>query len=395
MRVVLAYSGGLDTSAAIVWLKTVKKVWVHAVLVDVGQEENLADLQDRAYALGADAVSVVDRRKAMVEQGVFPLLMLGARYEQDYLLGTAIARPFIADALVEAALESGAGAICHGATGKGNDYLRFEQRIKILAPGMAIISPWREWSFEGRDEACELVRQAGVSLPAKAFDYSIDANLMHRSYEGGVLENLQQPLPEFFQEAMTRPGQVDLEIGFSGGLPCSLNGEEQEGLPLMQKLNAWVSQTAFGWLDLLETRTNGLKSRGIYHTPAGSVLHLARTALNRCWFPKPVLDALDEMGRKVGVLVYQGVWQHPLQMAYQTAARELYAETKGSISLRVCGAQALIQSRAASPNLFKQALGGFGHMSQWPSQFSEALVFFQHLQHHSQLPGIDVKELCI
>jgi argininosuccinate synthase len=295
---------------------------------------------------------------------------------------------------VEAALETGAGAVCHGATGKGNDYLRFEQRIKILAPGMAIISPWREWSFEGRDDANELVRTAGVSLPTKAFDYSIDANLMHRSYEGGVLEDLQQPLPEFFQEAMTRPGQLDLEIGFAGGLPCSVNGENLDPLALMQVLNAAVSQTGYGWLDLVETRTNGLKSRGIYHTPAGSVLHLVRTTLNRCWFPKPVLEALDEMGRKVGVLVYQGIWQHPLQMAYQAAAGELYGETKGSVSVRLNGAQALIQSRVASPNLFQQALGGFGNMSQWPSQFSEALVFFQHLQHHSQLPGVSVKELC-
>ncbi|MCB1053840.1 MAG: argininosuccinate synthase, partial [Acidobacteria bacterium] len=167
MKVVLAYSGGLDTSAAVAWLKQEKAAWVHAVLVDVGQQEDFEALRLRAYQLGADQVTIADKKNELVEKGILPMLQLGATYEKDYLLGTAIARPFIADALVEAALESGASAVCHGATGKGNDYLRFEQRIKILAPGLQIISPWREWKCGGREDALKWVESAGVQIAKK------------------------------------------------------------------------------------------------------------------------------------------------------------------------------------------------------------------------------------
>ncbi|MCB1052912.1 MAG: argininosuccinate synthase, partial [Acidobacteria bacterium] len=165
-----------------------------------------------------------------------------------------------------------------------------------------------------------------------------------------------------------------------------LNGQDMTALAMIQKLNEGVKQTGFGWLDLIETRTNGLKSRGIYHTPAGSLLYFARAALNKCWFPKPTLDVLDQMGQKVGTLLYQGVWQHPIQVAYEAAAKSLYQNTKGTIQIKIVGAQPFIQSRVATPNLFSDKLGGFSHMQEWPSQFSEALVFFQHLQHHSQPP---------
>ncbi|CAM2009274.1 argininosuccinate synthase [Acanthopleuribacter pedis] len=384
MKVVLAYSGGLDTSAAIGWLKQVRGATrVIAVLVNVGQEDDFPMLEERAYRLGADQVHIVDQRAAMAEQGIAPMLKLGAVYEQDYLLGTAVARPFIADALVQAALESGAGAICHGATGKGNDYLRFEQRVKILAPGLQIISPWREWACNGREEAQAMVAASGVSIPAKSFDYSVDANLWHTSYEGGTLEDLGQAPAPFFTEKMSQTGEVTVSLKWEKGTPVALNGKHLPLAELITQLNHLLEPTGLGWLDLLETRTNGLKSRGIYHTPAGTLLYKARTALNQCWFAKPTLDYLAKMGTDYGRMLYQGLWQHPIQKAMQAAADSLYAETAGTIALKVTGATVHILSREASPNLFADQLGGFGHMDQWNAAYSEALVFFQHLQNYS------------
>lgn len=384
MKVVLAYSGGLDTSAALPWLKQVRGATrVIAVLVNVGQEDDFPMLEERAYRLGADQVHIVDKRAAMAEQGIAPMLKLGAVYEQDYLLGTAIARPFIADALVEVALESGAGAICHGATGKGNDYLRFEQRVKILAPGLTIISPWREWACNGREEAQTMVAASGVSIPTKSFDYSIDANLWHTSYEGGTLEDLSQPPAPFFIDKMSQEGEAEVTLTWQQGLPTTLNGQAMPLDHMITELNHLLAPTALGWLDLLETRTNGLKSRGIYHTPAGTLLYRARTALNQCWFAKPTLDYVQRMGTEYGRMLYQGLWQHPIQKSMHAAIDALYAETEGTISLRVKGAAVHILTRQATPNLFADQLGGFGHMNQWNTSYSEALVFFQHLQNYS------------
>ncbi|CAM2069536.1 argininosuccinate synthase [Sulfidibacter corallicola] len=393
MKVILAYSGGLDTSASVIWLKRVKKFdQVVAVLVDVGQRDDFDALRERALMLGADDVVVVDQKSAMCEQGIAPMLKVGATYEGSYLLGTAIARPFIADAMVEAALETGAGAICHGATGKGNDYLRFEQRIKVLAPGIQIISPWREWACGDREQALALIADTGVSIPAKSFDYSIDANLWHTSYEGGSLEDLSQAPPPFFREEMHKEGVAEVQLVWEKGLPVALNGRDMPLAEMIPALNELLAPTAYGWLDLLETRTNGLKSRGIYHTPAGTLLYEARTALSQCWLAKPSLDFLEGMGQTYGKFLYEGIWQHPVQHAIEAATDALFAETQGTIDLVVKGAKAQVLARTANPNCFASELGGFGHMDSWNAAYSEALVFFQHLKYHSLPAGVGIRE---
>ncbi len=385
MHVVLAYSGGLDTSTAIPWLKHQRGAdKVTAVLVDVGQDEDLLAAQARGYALGADNVRIVSKTEAMVQQGIAPMLKVGAFYEGSYLLGTAIARPFIADALIEVALECGAQAICHGATGKGNDYLRFEQRIRQQAPGLEIIAPWREWDLKDREGAIEQLKQSGHPIPEKTFTYSTDANLWHTSYEGGPLEDLSNPIPQEIAARMLADGALQLEISFDEGVPCALNGEAMELTPLIKTLNELLSQTGYGWIDLLETRTNGLKSRGLYHTPAGTLLYAARTALNQAMFPKPTLDYLDEQAKLYGKMLYEGAWDHPVRVAIDHAVDHLYKNTQGSLVISICGSQMLIQQRICSPNLFDAALGGFGHMDVWDDSFSDALVYLQRMKYHSK-----------
>ncbi|MCB1042872.1 MAG: argininosuccinate synthase [Acidobacteria bacterium] len=385
MHVVLAYSGGLDTSTAIPWLKEVKQAEkVTAVLVNVGQNEDLEAASSRAYALGADSVHIVDKIQAMVQDGIAPMLKAGAVYEGSYLLGTAIARPFIADALVEIALQVGAQAICHGATGKGNDYLRFEQRIRHQAPGLAIIAPWREWDLKDRDSALAMLSKTGVDLPTKSFAYSVDANLWHTSYEGGPLEDLTHPVPDEIGSRMLSPGIAHIHIGFKDGLPCSLNGQSMALSEIIQQLNQELATTGYGWEDLVETRTNGLKSRGIYYTPAGTLLYAARTALAQVWFPKPTLDYLDQQSNIYGKMVYEGAWDHPMRAAMDAAIDQIFAGTEGEIHMVIKGAQMLIQKRTCNPSLFDTAMSGFGHMDVWDDSFSDALVFLQRMKYHSK-----------
>lgn len=385
MHVVLAYSGGLDTSTAIPWLKQTKGAEkVTAVLVDVGQNEDLQGACKRGLALGADAVRIVSKVDEMVEKGVVPMLKVGAVYDGSYLLGTAIARPFIAEALVEVALEVGATAICHGATGKGNDYLRFEQHIRATAPGLDIIAPWREWDLNDRAAAVALLEESGYPVPAKTFTYSMDANLWHCSYEGGPLEDLSGPVPSEIAERMLAGGMAQVEISFKDGVPSALNGQAMNLTQIIQTLNALLDDTGYGWIDLVETRTNGLKSRGIYHTPAGTLLYAARDAVNRLMFPKPTLDYLDEQAVAYGKMIYEGAWDHPLRSAIDHAVDAIYAGTQATVQLAVGGGRVLVQKRVASPNLFDAQLGGFGHMDAWDDSFSDSLVYLQRMKYHSK-----------
>lgn len=381
MRVILGYSGGLDTSCAIVWLKEVKGATeVIAVLVDVGQNENLPELTARATQLGADKVITIDKRTQMTEQGIGAMLKAGAMYEGCYLLGTAIARPFIADALIEAALKYDAQYVCHGATGKGNDYLRFESRIHAVAPQLKIISPWREWQCTSRESALEYVHKKGVKLPPKPFTYSVDANLWHRSFEGGQLEDLSKPVPEELATQMTAIGGAKVALEFKNGLPIALNGQTMAFVDIITALNTTLEKTGFGWLDLLETRTNGIKSRGIYHTPAGTLLYTARKWLVSAHFSGPTLAWMDEQAKLYGKLLYEGQWDHPLLKMLDGAFTELFAGTTGLIEISIQGSQAVVLSRHATPNLFSNELGSFGHMDKWNNSWSEALVQLQQLK---------------
>ena len=393
MKVVLAYSGGLDTSAAILWLKKIKKVQhVSAVLVDVGQDEDLQKNAKNAEKLGADVVRIVDARAPLCQQGIVPMLKAGATYEGTYLLGTAIARPFIADALVDVALEVGATHVCHGATGKGNDYLRFEQRILSRKPDLQILSPWREWQFGGREEAVQFIEEAGLKFETKGFTYSMDANMWHTSYEGGDLENLQLAPPDELISRMNKTGFAKVTVDWKDGAPIAINGQQGPLEVLLPQLNSLISETGFGWLDMVETRANGLKSRGIYHTPGGAALYAARQALLPCYFAGPTLGWIQDNATTYAKMIYEGQWEHPLLLALNAAYDQLFKGTSGKVTLAIQGAQAAVCSREATPNRFSVALGGFGNMREWNAQVSESLVHIQQLKWHS-LPYAAMKDV--
>lgn len=388
MKTVIAYSGGLDTSAAIVWLKKIKKAeQVDAVLVDVGQKEDLEFFAKGALQLGADSVTVIDSKKSLCEQGIAPLLKSCARYENHYLLGTAVARPFIADALMKVAEQKGANAVCHGATGKGNDYLRFEQRILAINPAMKIVSPWREWQLGGREEALEFLKESDVFSQTKDphFSYSQDANLWHTSYEGGSLENLENPVPAEIKKKMLQQGSAQVKIGWRDGVPTQLNGESMSLHLLIENLNQILEPTGYGWVDLVETRTNGMKSRGIYYTPAGTLLYLGQSALMSCIFSGPTLKWIHENSAIYAQLIYEGQWGHPLLEALNQAFNTLYLNTQGEMDFYIRGAQAIIEKRAATPSKFSSQLSGFETMKAWNNAISESLVSIQQLKWNSKL----------
>jgi argininosuccinate synthase len=397
MKVTVAYSGGLDTSAALVWLKKVKKAaQVDAVLVDVGQKEDLKFLSQRALQLGADSVTIVDSKASLCEKGIGPLLRATARYENQYLLGTAIARPFIAEALMKVASEKNADSVCHGATGKGNDYLRFEQRILSINPDIKIISPWREWQLGGREEAFEYLKNSDVSFSKASnspFNYSQDANIWHTSYEGGSLENLELPVPSELQSRMLQEGGAQVKLDWVNGLPVRLNDEQLPLHQLIENLNSLLFKTGYGWIDLVETRTNGIKSRGIYYTPAGTLLYAAQFALMSCYFSGPTLKWIQDNSPIYSQLIYEGHWDHPLLLALNQSYKALYEGTCGSIEFQVAGAQAIIRKRTASPSKFSSHLSGFETMKAWNNQVSESLVQIQQLKWHSQPFGLNVSQL--
>lgn len=385
MRIAVAYSGGLDTSAALAWLKKERRPEaLVAVLVDVGQGEDLDALAARAKALGATETIVADKREAFAAQGVFPALRAGATYENGYLLGTALARPFIAQALIEAMLAHGCTHACHGATSRGNDYLRLETAIRTHFPQAAILSPWREWGFQGREDLLALLAETGVIFEHGGFSYSVDANLWHTSYEGGALEDLRCPLPLSLQEAMSGDGQsVEVEIGFEEGFPVTLDGAILAPAALVSALNAKLATSGYGWIDIVETRTNGLKSRGVYHTPGGTLLHHARSALDACSFAGPTLAWMKRCSEDYGRLVYEGHTDHPLVRALDASFASLYEGTRGTVALRVHNGRAHVLWREAKPNRFRAWLGGFGRMGEWNAQWGEALVPLQRLRWHA------------
>ena len=381
MKVVLAFSGGLDTCATIPWLKNKPEVdEVIAVLVDVGQEEDFKEIEKKALILGADKVEIYNQVHKMADQGLKALVLSQAVYDNTYLLGTAIARPFIADALIDCVEKYDAQAICHGATGKGNDYLRLEQRILAKLPQIKIISPWREWECTGRQDLIEMLKEKGLHFPDETPPYSMDANLWHISYEGGSLEDLNT-LPAFFNKMMQLKGSTEITLDFVAGVPKVLNGQPMPLAKLISTLNTLLYPTSYGWKDIIETRTNGLKSRGIYHTPAGSLLYFAQEKLSQCYFPQPVLQQIKQWSDQLGTMIYHGIWDHPLQQAIVGALEQLYKPTTGSISITISGASAIINERQASPNLFDPEWGGFDSMDSWNSEWSNALIVFQNFKY--------------
>jgi argininosuccinate synthase len=365
-KVALAYSGGLDTSVIIPWLRETYGCQVVAVVVNVGQVEDFEAVERKALASGAIECRVVDVRDAFVSDYAFPALRAGAVYEGRYLLGTALARPLIARVQVEVAKETGCDALAHGCTGKGNDQVRFELTYRALAPELPIIAPWREWTLKSRDDEIAYAARHGIPVPVTAAKpYSIDQNLWHTSYEGGILEDpAVAPTEDMFQltrdpaEAPDEPAFV--EIGFERGIPVSLNGRQLPPAELVSALNALAGAHGVGRMDLVENRLVGMKSRGVYETPAGTVLMNALRDLESLTLERETHHFRETISSRYAELVYYGLWHSPLRAAFDAFLESSHRWVTGTVRMKLFKGFSLAVSRSSPYSLYRHDLATFG-----------------------------------
>jgi argininosuccinate synthase len=366
-NIVLAYSGGLDTSCIIPWLKEqYADVQVIAAAVDVGQPDDLSQIEAKALASGAARAYVIDAREEFLREYVFPTLRAGAVYERKYLLGTSMARPLIAKHQVEIALLEGADAVAHGCTGKGNDQVRFELTYQALAPHLSVIAPWRSWQIRSREDA--LVYAAAHNVPVQATAakiYSLDGNLWHLSHEGGILEDpWAEPPEDAFgltvspEEAPDTP--VYVTIGFEEGWPVSIDGQQLDPLPLVERLNDLGGAHGVGRIDLLENRLVGMKSRGVYETPGGTILATAHRELEHLTLDKATMRVKDQLALTYADLVYNGQWFSPLREALDAFVDRTQLPVTGEVRMKLYKGTASPVGRTSPFGLYREDLATFG-----------------------------------
>ena len=357
-KVVLAYSGGLDTSIIIPWLKeNYNNCEVIAVSADVGQGTELDGLEEKALKTGASKLYIEDLKKEFVEDYIFPTVKAGAKYEGDYLLGTSFARPVIAKRIVEIAKAEGADAICHGCTGKGNDQVRFELTIKALAPDMHIIAPWREWDIKSREEEIEYAEAHDIPLKInRETNYSKDKNLWHLSHEGMDLEDpANEPLynKEGFLELCVSPEQAPdrpayVTIDFDKGIPTAVNGKKMDAVEIVETLNRLGGENGIGLADLVENRLVGMKSRGVYETPGGTILYRAHQVLETICLDRDTQHYKELVASRFAELVYFGQWFTPLREALSAFVDKTQETVTGSVTLKLYKGN-LINAGVTSP----------------------------------------------
>jgi len=364
-KVVLAYSGGLDTSIIIPWLKETYGCEVIAMVGDVGQQEDLEAAKRKALATGASSATIEDLREEFLINYVWPTLRAGAVYEHKYLLGTSMARPVLAKRQAEIALETGADAVSHGCTGKGNDQVRFELAYKAIAPKVKIIAPWREWTINSREDAIAYARAHNIPIEqTKANIYSRDRNIWHLSHEGGVLEDpANEPDEAMWQwiaspeKAPDKPAQV--EIGFDAGTPISVNGKKLSAVALLDELNAIAATHGVGRIDLVENRLVGIKSRGAYETPGGTLLVLAHRELETLCLDRETAHYSEMLSLRYAELVYYGTWFTPQREAldaYFTAAQR---RVTGTVGLKLYKGNVTVTKRTSPYSLYRKGLASF------------------------------------
>ncbi|HEX7152663.1 MAG TPA: argininosuccinate synthase [Thermoanaerobaculia bacterium] len=364
-KVALAYSGGLDTSIIIPWLKENYGCEVVAVAVDVGQAEETSGLAEKAYRTGACDFYLIDAKEEFAEEYLFPVLKAGAIYEHDYLLGTSTARPIIARKQVEIALMTGCDALAHGCTGKGNDQVRFELAYQALAPELAIIAPWREWDIVSREDAIDYAASRGIPVPVTKKDpYSRDRNLWHLSHEGGPLEDPSfEPEASMFKltvdpmDAPDTPEKVTIE--FESGVPVAVNGVKLSPAKLVETLNAIGGKHGVGRCDLVENRLIGIKSRGVYETPGGTLLVKALQALESITLDRDSAHEKERIATRYAELVYNGQWFAPLREAFEAFVSSITADVTGVVTLKLYKGNATIVGRKSPYSLYKQDLASF------------------------------------
>lgn len=365
-KVILAYSGGLDTTAIIPWLKENYDYEVICVCINVGQGNELDGLEERAKLSGATKLYIEDAVDEFVNDYVMPCVKANAVYENKYLLGTSMARPVIAKKLVEIAKLEGATAICHGATGKGNDQVRFELTIKALAPELKIIAPWRIWTMSSREEEIEYCKQHGINLPFSADNsYSRDRNIWHISHEGLELE-LPENAPNYDHllvlgvspEKAPDEGEC-LSLSFERGIPTALNGKKMSPAKIIEELNVLGGKHGIGIVDIVENRVVGMKSRGVYETPGGTILMEAHMQLEELILDRDTLTAKKEIGNKFANLVYEGKWFTPLREAYQAFVDSTQQYVTGEVKLKLYKGNIIKQGTTSPYSLYNESIASF------------------------------------
>jgi argininosuccinate synthase len=365
MRVVLAYSGGLDTSVILAWLREKHGADVVTYTADVGQGEEVEQARVKALETGAVDAVVGDLRREFVTDAVFPAIRAAAVYETEYLLGTSLARPIITKGLVETARAHGADAISHGATGKGNDQVRFELSTAALAPDLKTIAPWREWSLNGRADLVAYARERGIPVPAtKEEPYSVDANLLHTSYEGGVLEDPWSPPPKGIFRMTNDPEHapdagVEVTVGFESGSPVSVDGEALQPVPLLTRLNEIAGEHGVGRIDIVENRFVGIKSRGVYETPGGTVLHAARRGIESIVLDREVLHLRDRLAQDYARMVYNGFWYSPERLMLQKTMDDIQSKVSGEARLVLYKGSLRITGRRSPNSIYDEDVATF------------------------------------
>jgi argininosuccinate synthase len=364
-RVCLSYSGGLDTSVILHWLIEHYDCEVVAFTADIGQEEELSGLPEKARQTGAIDCVVRDVREEFVRDYVFPAIRAAAVYEGSYLLGTALARPLIAKQQIAVARETGCDAVSHGATGKGNDQVRFEVAFRRLAPELGVIAPWREWDIRSRSDCIAYCEKYGIPITATLEKpYSIDRNLMHTSYEGGVLEDPWcAPEEEMFivtQSPQRAPDEpVELTIGFEKGTPVSVDGEALSPARLLTQLNRVAATHGVGRVDLVENRFVGMKSRGVYETPGGTVLHVAHRAMESITMDREVMHERDRLSPRFAELIYNGFWFSPEMDVLRAMVDASQENVTGEVRVKLYKGNVLVTGRRSPVSLYSEALVTF------------------------------------
>ena len=364
-KIVLAYSGGLDTSVILKWLMETYQCPVVAFAADLGQGEELDEVRVKAMATGAAEVYIEDLREEFARDFIFPIFRANALYEGQYLLGTSIARPLIAKAQVDVAKKTGADAVSHGATGKGNDQVRFELTYMSLAPELQIIVPWREWTLQGRADCVAYAEKHGIPVPVtQAKPYSSDRNLLHISFEGGILEDpWAEPPADMFvltkspQDAPDQPQY--LEIDFEAGDPVAVDGQKMSPFTILEHLNRIGGQHGIGRVDLVENRYVGLKSRGVYETPGGTILRAAHHAVESLTLDREVMHLRDSLIPRYAELVYYGYWFAPERYALQALVDEAQKPVTGTARLKLYKGNVTVVGRKAPKSLYRPDLVTF------------------------------------
>lgn len=385
-KIVLAYSGGLDTSVILKWLKETYGCPVVAYSADIGQEEDWEKVREKAFATGAEEVVIKDLKEEFVGDFVFPMFRANAIYEGAYLLGTSIARPLIAKEQVKVAEDTGSDAVSHGATGKGNDQVRFELTYMALNPSIKIIAPWRIWDLNSRQKLMEFAEKHGIPVPVtKKRPYSMDANLLHISYEGGILEDPWMEPPEdmfsWTKSPEVAPDRPEyLEIEFQKGNPVAVNGEELSPARLLSLLNEKGAENGIGRVDLVENRFVGMKSRGVYETPGGTILRTAHMALESITMDREVLQIRDSLIPRYSQLVYYGFWYAPERELLQKMMDEAQSNVSGTVRLKLYKGNCQVAGRKSANSLYRPDFATFEEDKVYQQADAEGFIRLQGLR---------------